>query len=52
MRRVVITTLTAVGLLLPTPGPGASPGSQNKVLFLGDSFSSGAFGRTFDTRMR
>ena len=52
MRRVAITTLAAVGLLLPTPDAGGSSGSENRVLFLGDSFSIGAFGRTFDTRMR
>lgn len=52
MWRVVIIPLAAVGLLSSTPGTAASSASQNKVLFLGDSLSIGAFGRTFDTRMR
>lgn len=51
MRRVVTIFLIAL-LSLPVFCQSAAAQSNAKVLFLGDSFSIGAFGRTFDTRMR
>lgn len=51
-RQLAITILTLV--LAAQTGLTASTrqGDSGRVLFLGDSFSIGAFGRTLDTRMR
>jgi hypothetical protein len=52
MRRShIIPTLGLILALTPAIGRGASQ-DPGKVLFLGDSFSIGTFGRTLDSRMR
>ncbi|MCB1066392.1 MAG: SGNH/GDSL hydrolase family protein, partial [Verrucomicrobiae bacterium] len=51
MRRLIIISFLAL-LSLPIAGSSASQQGTPRVLFLGDSFSIGAFGRTLDTRIR
>lgn len=49
-RIITITLLTLFALSLP--GQSATRQGHGRVLFLGDSFSIGSFGRTLDNRMR
>lgn len=52
MRRVFYLILVFLVIPVPAPLSAARGANEGKVLFLGDSFSIGAFGRTFDSRMR
>lgn len=50
-KHLILPWLVLAATSVPTPGHPASQ-RQEKVLFLGDSFSIGAFGQTLDSRLR